>query len=393
MTDFFERLDKYIDFKGLNDNKLTKISGLSNGLIGKARKRGFLSLDNVSKLLFSCEDLNAHWLLTGHGEMINNTEFKNIKPKTLPERNVLDVFSQIANSEGITIYKLEQKIGASKGVLSKAIANSTDIQCKWLIKLVETFPQYNPNWILTGKGEMTTNEELKQSLEKKNNIKERVLYFAKKQNISIEFFLKSIDMTYGSFKGKAKEGSLNSDAIEKILINYPDISIEWLLTGNGDMKKNISTNVFKSKSDHLVDNQAIPLYNIEASAGIVALFNDSYENEPVNHIQIPNLPKCDGAIYITGDSMYPLLKSGDIIMYKQVHNIRESIFFGEMYLISFKTESDEMITIKYVQKSDRGDDFVKLVSQNTNYDDKDISIANINAMALVKASIRINSMS
>lgn len=189
--------------------------------------------------------------------------------------------------------------------------------------------------------------------------------------------------------------------IELLYSKCVDINADFLITGKGPVKKEILNDfdenqqrkVFKLKSDRLIKHQEVPLYNIEASAGIVTLFSDSSETKPVDYIQIPNLPKCDGAIYVTGDSMYPLLKSGDIIMYKQVHNIRENIFFGEMYLISFNVEGDEMVTVKYVQKSDRGDDFIKLVSQNKYHHDKDIQIADISAMALVKASIRINSMS
>lgn len=45
------------------------------------------------------------------------------------------------------------------------------------------------------------------------------------------------------------------------------------------------------------------------------------------------IPKCDGGLRIVGDSMYPLLKSGDIVFYKQVHDIMHSIIWGEMYLI------------------------------------------------------------
>ena len=37
---------------------------------------------------------------------------------------------QIANNEGITVAALERSLGASKGVLSRAIANGTDIQTK-----------------------------------------------------------------------------------------------------------------------------------------------------------------------------------------------------------------------------------------------------------------------
>jgi hypothetical protein len=72
---------------------------------------------------------------------------------------------------------------------------------------------------------------------KYTNIKERLLYFAKNQEIGIENFLQKIGMTYGSFKGKAKNGSLNSNAIVEIYTLFPEISIEWLLTGKGSMLK------------------------------------------------------------------------------------------------------------------------------------------------------------
>lgn len=68
--------------------------------------------------------------------------------------SILEVFIKISENEDIKITQLEKKIGASKGVLSRAIANNSDIQSKWLLKLVENYPQYNPEWLLTGKGEM-----------------------------------------------------------------------------------------------------------------------------------------------------------------------------------------------------------------------------------------------
>jgi len=68
--------------------------------------------------------------------------------------NILGVFIKIAENEGVKMTALEKIIGASKGVLTRAIKNNTDIQCKWLLSLVENYPQYNPTWILTQKGEM-----------------------------------------------------------------------------------------------------------------------------------------------------------------------------------------------------------------------------------------------
>ena len=60
----------------------------------------------------------------------------------------------MASKEGLAIGTLERQIGASKGVLSRAINNGTDIQSKWLQILVENYPQYSPRWLLTGRGEM-----------------------------------------------------------------------------------------------------------------------------------------------------------------------------------------------------------------------------------------------
>lgn len=66
--------------------------------------------------------------------------------------NIVERIDKIAEKQGIAITKLEAEIGASKGVLSRALKNGTDIQAKWLSAIVENYPQYNPDWLLTGKG-------------------------------------------------------------------------------------------------------------------------------------------------------------------------------------------------------------------------------------------------
>ncbi len=74
MIDFFSRLDKYMDYKGLNDNQITIKAGISNGLIGKARKRGSLSQENISKILYAFPELDANWLFLGKGNMLKQPE-------------------------------------------------------------------------------------------------------------------------------------------------------------------------------------------------------------------------------------------------------------------------------------------------------------------------------
>ncbi len=81
MQDFFLRLDDFLDYYEINDNRVTIECGISNGLIGKARKRGSLSQENISKILNTYKNLDANWLMTGLGKMLIDdidNDFKSI---------------------------------------------------------------------------------------------------------------------------------------------------------------------------------------------------------------------------------------------------------------------------------------------------------------------------
>ncbi len=176
-----------------------------------------------------------------------------------------------------------------------------------------------------------------------------------------------------------------------ILVQELNVNPDWLEYGTGEMfNAKPELHSFSHRTDTSLPLQSVPLYSIEGTAGLVPLFNNQQEFKPVHFIHLPHLPTCDGAIYIAGDSMYPLLKSGDIVLYKQLQNI-DDIFWGDMYLLSIDIDGEEYITVKYIQKADK-EGFVKLVSQNPHHADKDVAIDRIRAIALVKASIRMNSM-
>lgn len=229
----------------------------------------------------------------------------------------------------------------------------------------------------------------------------RIKKFLDSKGISARAFETSVGMSNGSFSAQLKNNkTIGVDKIENILQIYQEINPIWLLTGKGSMilyEDNIveqaPIRVFNSTKDRLIDSsQDVPLYDLEASAGIVSLFSDSHDN-PIDHIRIPGIPKCDGAIKVSGDSMYPLLKSGDIVMYKQMHDYVTGIYvFGEMYIIGFELHGDVFVVVKYIHKSDKDNDHIKLVSQNQHHDDFEIPKTSIRALAMVKASIRINSM-
>lgn len=225
-----------------------------------------------------------------------------------------------------------------------------------------------------------------------------VQHFCKGKNT---VFASKIGVNEANIRGYVKNVVPKADVLEKIVRNY-DISSSWLLTGEGSMLKSQPNDADKPIKDNQSEAAYIPLtnsktkdvlydfskfslYNIDASAGLNKLFIDG--GEVVGEISIPNAPRCDGAVYVTGDSMYPLLKSGDIIAYRQVHNL-ESLIYGEIYLLQLENDGDISIVVKYVKRSEKGDDYIKLVSYNKEHDPKDIPLSWIRAVARVTLTIR-----
>lgn len=185
----------------------------------------------------------------------------------------------------------------------------------------------------------------------------------------------------------ARKGSsdIGKKTVEKILTFYQDLNRVWLITGEGPMLK-------KEFSDETESNQVqkIPLYDIVATGGLLASFQDQ-KSVPLDYISLPDLPAVDGAVYVRGDSMSPLIKSGDIIIYKKVALSEDNIMWGQIYLLSYTYDQDSYTSVKYLRRSDRPG-YVRLVSENPNFDPQDIQASSITAIAIVKASITFHTI-
>lgn len=181
--------------------------------------------------------------------------------------------------------------------------------------------------------------------------------------------------------------------VDSLLELFPQYNREWLLYGEGDKYKPAGSfvkNTFCLRTDRSIEQQDVPLYDYNATAGLVAIFND-HSLEPTDFLKIPNLPPVDGAIFVRGESMSPLLKSGDIVMYKTKQLSLDNILWGEIYLLSFVSDGDPYTAVKYIHKADLPD-YVRLVSFNPSFAPKDIPMSSITALALVKASLTFHTM-
>lgn len=67
------------------------------------------------------------------------------------------------------------------------------------------------------------------------SVKERIKEFAKKEKGSVKAFENSINASNGYINSIQK--SIGLDKLEAILEKYPNLNLEWLLTGKGEMIK------------------------------------------------------------------------------------------------------------------------------------------------------------
>ena len=141
-------------------------------------------------------------------------------------------------------------------------------------------------------------------------VSERLGQYIDQKGLSYYAFENSLGAGRGSISKAVKEGkSIGSNVIENILSQYSDLNPTWLVTGQGSMFKqdedfllNKSIDAFPLRTDKNLESQQIPLYDIEAVAGLVPLFQDRTTQTPLDYISIPRLPKCDGAVYFRPSS-------------------------------------------------------------------------------------------
>jgi len=291
----------------------------------------------------------------------------------------------------------EKYVDIANGYLA---SKSNSITSDTIEKILIKFPNLNLDWLFTGEGEML--------IEDNSAIIERFKRVIHKNKITDEKLCEILDIPLTKWK-KIYNHKIDFDInplLDKVAEKFPEFSMTWLRTGQGymmqsdadlyaDNEDNINnsemTKIHKPTKymEKILESQEIMLYDINAAANLKTLFAQKNQNI-LDKIVLPNIPKCDGAVYVTGDSMEPFIKSGDIICYKEVDI--SSIVYGEIYLISIDMNGDEYLVVKYINRSDKGVGWIRLESLNERHYPQDYELKYVNAIALVKISIRKHTM-
>lgn len=184
--------------------------------------------------------------------------------------------------------------------------------------------------------------------------------------------------------GKAKSGGkgMSSNNIEKILCAYPDLSAEWLMTGEGPMLKSEKTTDRIDLSNENITVETRPRIPLDAAAGVLSEITQSFiETDCERYPVISRFPKYDFTIMVKGNSMEPEFHSGDEIACRFIEN-PSFIQWGRPYVL----DTNQGVVLKRIYNRPNA---ILCKSDNHSYDDFEIPKEDVIRIALVVGSVRL----
>jgi len=221
------------------------------------------------------------------------------------------------------------------------------------------------------------------------NTKERLKIFVKYKGIGRNKFEESVGISQGYLSSKSP--SVGSDIIDKVAQIYPELNIEWVITGYGTMIKEpdwFSTSGGSGEVELVSPYKKImhvPLVGQYAQAGYLSGFsNESYvETLPT----LPVIAEHEGkgnymCFEVRGDSMNDGTDasyiSGDILICREVDQLywTKKLHFNKWnsFIIIHRTEG---IVVKQIIAHDVEGGFITLHSLNPLYEDLVVHLSDV----------------
>lgn len=147
--------------------------------------------------------------------------------------------------------------------------------------------------------------------------------------------------------------SIQPDKVEKISKEFPDLNIEWLITGIGEMLKPIQ----RDDTPEMDSRYVTKLLPVSAMAGSLGDFSQSVTADECELTVCP-IPGADFIIPITGESMAPEYPNGSRIAVKKI-NDKAFIEWGKVYVL----DTCNGAVVKEIRKG-KDEDELECVSLN-----------------------------
>ncbi len=206
---------------------------------------------------------------------------------------------------------------------------------------------------------------------------DRIYKYIDNKGYSVAEFerLSSISNGYLS-KMKRRSAGVGEDILNSILENCPDLSPEWLLTGNGEMLRSEEKKFDLPVAHHSLTD-GIPLIPIDAMAGWGAGDMPVLEYE-CEFFVVPLFRDAEFLIQVRGDSMQPRYLSGDIVACKKLPLTDLFFQWNKIYVL----DTVQGALIKRV-KPGSDDKHILVISDNPDYDQFELPYDAIRSVALV----------
>ncbi|CDA83565.1 uncharacterized protein BN772_02035 [Bacteroides sp. CAG:754] len=221
-------------------------------------------------------------------------------------------------------------------------------------------------------------------------IKERFDSFIRYKGLSRRKFQDAIGVSNSYIQNISK--GISNDVLNRISIQYPELNTNWLLTGIGEMLQSAERNE-KSIS---VPQTAVStkqrkgalIYDIDATCGLSGRDIEFTDEKVIGSIDAPEINPDSKIIFATGDSMLPLIASGDRVVIRKIESW-DYFNYGQVYLII----TNEYRLIKRVRRHPKdADNLILLRSENSDYDDIDLPKREIIHLFIVENILSIKNI-
>ena len=220
-------------------------------------------------------------------------------------------------------------------------------------------------------------------------IVDRIKLFREYLGIGQTAFEVNIGVARGYFSNVK---TLGSDRILRIHTKYPELNIEWLVTGNGEMIKNAEreqkTIEISESAISETKRKGALIYDIDATCGLSGRDIEFTDEKVIGSIDAPEINPDSKIIFATGDSMLPLIASGDRVVIRKIESW-DYFNYGQVYLII----TNEYRLIKRVRRHPKdSDNLILLRSENSDYDDIDLPKREIIHLFIVENILSIKNI-
>ena len=180
--------------------------------------------------------------------------------------------------------------------------------------------------------------------------------------------------------GKARNrGSLSQLNISKILLTYPDLNPDWLLTNRGRMLRSGKETkaIANSENYEFEVYEPMRIYHPSNSKEYISVESQLHK---ILHSKLQNV---DFLVNVLNDTMLPVLSKNDIVLAKKLDLKDLTIQWNGLYVIETKDET----FIKRIKQGSTSESIV-LFSDNSFYNAIEIEMSKIKGIALVRDALR-----